>query len=398
MPWNASKSGRDVREEFIQRLLSDERSLAGLCREFGISRKTAYKWKKRYLSGGSLDNLSRRPKTFPRATSDEVVDEILSLRQKHRSLGGRKIGVILRRRGVQGVPSGTTITSILRSRNLLDKQAVNEARHFVRFRKNRSNEMWQADFKGHFGLGDGSRCHVLNVIDDYSRFCLCCEPLPGETLEAVKPVFVRIFREYGLPFSLLCDNGNPWGKCVNERGLTRFEAWLMELGVLTIHGKPRHPQTQGKEERFNKSFTREAMRDCDLRDLVHAKAGFDEFRAFYNNERPHCALADMCPSELYHPSITPFPECVPEWEYPDAAIVRKVDAIGAINFNARLIFLSGGLSRKRVALVPTGRDGVYNILFRQFLVAKYDFRENAFEFVRTYLLDGDPRPSFPGLG
>ena len=118
--------------------------------------------------------------------------------------------------------------------------------------------MWQADFKGYFQMQNGERCYPLNILDDCSRFCLCSDALSNETLGEVKPVFQRLFREYGLPFSLLCDNGNPWGTS-QSMGYTAFEVWLMELGVLTIHGRPLHPQTQGKDERYNRSFTRECL-------------------------------------------------------------------------------------------------------------------------------------------
>ena len=397
MPWNASRPESEVRKELIDRNRINGVPMSVLCREYGISRKTAYKWIRREASGHGLENQSRRPKRFPGATPARVVDEIVAMRSKHKFLGGRKIGLILKKRGVDGVPSGTTITSILRDAGMLDPRACREAKRFVRFRKDAANDMWQADFKGHFPLRDGTRCHVLNVIDDCTRFCICCEPLPCETFGAVRPVFVKAFREYGMPASILCDNGNPWGKSVNGRGITGFERWLMELGVLTLHGRPLHPQTQGKEERFNKSFAREALRCCDLGDMETARAGFSAFRRFYNDERPHCALADRCPSELYHESERPYPESVADWEYPEEWPMRTVDSAGAVCFRGARIHLSCGMSGAKVAFAPARRDGAFNVIFRQFLIARYDFVARKYEFARPYLMDGDPRHSFPGL-
>lgn len=397
MPWTASQSVGEQRAEFFRRLREEGVPLARLCREYGISRKVAYKWKSRFDKGESLMDRSRRPKTSPGATPESIVSEIVKLREKHKFLGGRKISLILRRRGLDHVPSGNTVTAILRNRDLLDKVAVKEARHWLRFRKDDANEMWQADFKGHFPLGDGRRCHTLNVVDDYSRYCICCEPLLGETTELVKPVFVSAFRENGLPFSLLCDNGNPWGGARDGRGISAFETWLMELGVLTIHGQARHPQTQGKEERFNKSFTREALRYGDISNQESAKRSFDAFRRFYNEERPHCAINDRVPADLYHPSMTVYPESVEDWDYQEDAIVRTVSVIGQISVQGKIAYLGSGMAGKRVALLPAKRDGIFNVVFRQFLVAKYDQRENKMLFVRSYLLENDPRPTFPGL-
>lgn len=397
MPWNASRPESEVRKELINRNRLGGVPISVLCREYGIARKTAYKWIKREDSGLGLEDQSRRPKSSPCATPRPVVDEIVALRNKHKFLGGRKIGLILKKRGVEGVPSETTITSILRDAGMLDPRACKEAKRVVRFRKDAANDMWQADFKGHFPLSDNARCHVLNVIDDCTRFCICCEPLPGETFKDVRPAFVNAFREYGLPVSLLCDNGNPWGKSINGRGITRFERWLMELGVLTLHGRPYHPQTQGKEERFNKSFTREAMRSCDLKNMDAARAGFSEFRRFYNNERPHCALNDHCPSELYHESARPYPETVAEWEYPSDWAIRTIDSSGTVHFKGATLYLSEGMAGAKVAFVPARLDGAFNIIFRQFLIARYNFLARRYEFLRPYLINGDPRPNFPGF-
>lgn len=397
MPWKASQSLGDQRAEFFRKHYEEGIPISKLCREYGISRKAAYKWKTRYDRGEPLDDRSRRPKSSPGATPERVVAEIIKLREQHRFLGGHKISLILKRRGVENVPSGNTVTSILRNKDLLDKVAAKEARHYLRFRKDEANDMWQADFKGHFPLSDGRRCHTLNVLDDYSRFCICCEPLLGESFELVKPVFVKAFKEYGLPFSLLCDNGSPWGGAKEGRGISIFETWLMELGILTIHGKPMHPQTQGKEERFNKSFTREALRYADTTDLISAKLSFDEFRRFYNTERPHWSLNNQVPVDLYHPSARPYSDSIEEWDYSEESQIRTVSGPGQVAFGGKVTYLSAGLIGKRVAFIPSKRDGIFNIIFRNFLVAKYDQRENKMLFVRSYLLSNDPRPSYPGL-
>ena len=229
MSWNAKKSLEEVRSEFLDRWAEGYASVRALCREYGISPKTAYKWRKRKASGDSLGDRSRRPRSSPNATPAPLVSEILALREAHPTLGGRKISIMLKRKGAGDVPSGSTVTDILRRHGLLNERAVAEAAHLRRFSKATPNEMWQVDFKGHFKLSSGERCHTLNAVDDCSRYAVISAPLLNETFEAVRPPFVRAFREYGLPETILCDNGNPWG-VPRRNGITTFEAWAMELG------------------------------------------------------------------------------------------------------------------------------------------------------------------------
>lgn len=398
MPWTTSKTVADERREFCEKALLHDMPIAKLCRQHGISRKTAYKWIKRYLAGDNLESQSRRPKSSPGATPPEVVEAIVKLKTKYRFLGGAKIAVILKNRGIQQVPSGTTVTSIMRSYDLLDKQASINAKHFTRFVKNRSNEMWQMDYKGHFPLLDGSRCHPLTCVDDYSRFCLGNEALPDEKGSTLIPALTRIFHEYGLPSSILCDNGKPWG-CGTENGLTKFEVWLLELGVLVLHGKPVHPQTQGKDERFNRTLWTEAIRFCNCSNIGSLNVGLAEYRRFYNYDRPHLAIGRKCPADIYVASKTPYPETISAWSYPPGAELRKIDHGGYLQFRGAIMFLTAGLAGKTVALVPSSKDGCWNILFRQFLVGRYNIKIRQLEFVRAYLQTGDPREgkTFPGL-
>ena len=399
MPWNNGKRVIESRLDFINLATAKESSVAQLCRDFGISRKTAYKWMGRHLRGEGLEDRSRRPVSSPGATTPDIVDRVLDMRARHPFLGGRKIGLILKRQGVADVPSGNTITSIIRAHGLLDKRNSREAQRYVRFRKDKANEMWQCDFLGHFALKDGSRCHTLNVIDDHSRFCLCCAALPNERFESVKPVFESLFMAYGMPKTLLCDNGKPWGAAVEgaRGGITSFEAWMMDLGVLVIHGKPYHPQTQGKEERFNKSFAREAKQYARLDDFPSAQSSFDRYREFYNNERPHMGIDDLCPKDLYHPSETAFTTENPAWEYPAGACLRRVQRNGRVDYKGRTLAFSYGMMGRTVAMLPSKGGSIVNIIYRQFLLARYNMSTGEYQFVRPYLVEGDPRPTFPGL-
>ena len=392
MSWNAEKSLEEVRLEFLDRWAEGKASVRSLCREYGISPKTAYKWRKRKASGDSLSDRSRRPKSSPNATSTPIVSEILALRDAHPTLGGRKISLMLKRRGLVDVPAGSTVTDILRRHGLLNERAVAEATHLRRFSKATPNEMWQVDFKGHFKLSSGERCHPLNVVDDCSRYAILSAPLLNETFEAVRPPFVRAFREYGLPETILCDNGHPWGVS-RSNGITAFETWAMELGVLVVHGRPLHPQTQGKEESFNKSWKRECLeRLGPLPDLLDVITETELFRSFYNDERPHFGIGGKVPSDIYRRSPRAYPEKIEEWVYPDTMHVRLVDGKGYISWHDTPVFVGEGLRGRRIGMSESkSHPGCVNLLFRDFRIGRLNLTNRTVERLRAYRLDGDPR-------
>ena len=277
-----------MREEFVKRVLSGESTMSALCREYGISRPTGYKWVERQQAGKPLEDQSRRPKTIHRV-APETERLILDYREAHPAIGALKIHRILENKGHCDLPSVKTVNNILKRNGMITREASQAATPMQRFEKETPNEMWQADYKGHFEMADGRRCHPLNIIDDHSRFNLCCEPMYTESYQEIKPVMIRLFESYGLPRVFLCDNGNPWGTS-QSTGFTSFEVWLMELGILTIHGRPLHPQTQGKDESFNRSMTKELLKHTMILDREDARKKFDQYRKFYNEERPHHAL------------------------------------------------------------------------------------------------------------
>lgn len=392
MSWDTAKSLEEIREEFLGLMSENKASVTELCRQYGISRKTAYKWKKRKESGDSLLDKSRRPLRSPAATSPAIVSEILALRAAHQTLGGTKISLILKQKGFEGVPAGSTVTGILRRNDLLNPRAVAEATHLQRFSKNAPNEMWQADFKGNFELESGRRCHPLNIIDDCSRYALVSVPLINETLETVRPRFIVAFRTYGLPDSILCDNGNPWGSSARN-SLTTFDVWAMELGILVIHGRPLHPQTQGKEERFNKSWKRECLEKLGPRpNFADVVSETEAFRCFYNEERPHFGIGGKTPSELYRHSEREYPERIRNWVYDEWQTVRHVDNKGCIRLNGDCVFISEGLRYKNIATVPSeSHPECLNLIFRDFRIGRLNMSTRKLEYLRAYKLVGDPR-------
>lgn len=389
MAWR-ERSVEQMREEFVKRVLSGEKTKSALCREYGISRVTGDKWLKRYMAGESLTDRSREPFTHPNRIPAATEAEIVNYRKSYPAFGAVKIRRFMENDGYTELPCVKTYNNIFSRNGLIEKEASLAATPHKRFEKAVPNEMLQGDFKGHFALNNGQRCHVLNVLDDHSRFCLCCEALENETFSAVKPAFERIFREYGLPFSFLCDNGNPWGTAQSV-GYTQFEVWLMELGILTIHGRPKHPQTQGKQERFNRSFTRECLKGRELEDLAHAQKCFDEYRRFYNENRPHFALKLDVPSQHYEPSKRRMPTEIEAWEYGSEYELRKVKETGYFTYNGQGYFLSEAFGGKTIAVRESRLPGQITLVFRQFRIGRIDLESRAYTQRKIYLLDGDPR-------
>lgn len=389
MAWK-ERTVEKMREEFVKRVLAHEKSKAALCREYGISRPTGDKWIKRYLSGESLRDQNRRPLNIPGKTNAEIEAEIVRIRTANKAIGAVKIRKMMEDSGYTDLPCAKTFNNIFNRNGLIEKEDHQAAIPYTRFEKDYPNEMWQADFKGHFRMEDGFRCHPLNVIDDYSRYNLCTEALLNETFAAVEPVFKRLFLEYGMPFSLLCDNGNPWGTS-QSLGYSRFEVWLMELGVLTLHGRARHPQTQGKEEQYNRSFTRECLKGKQFENLAHAQQCFEEYRNFYNNIRPHFALNLDVPSSRYSQSKKQMPKQISEWEYPSEYKLCKVKETGYFNYNGQGFFLSEAFAGKYIAVRESHLPGQITLVFRQFKIGRIDLQNRVYTLRRAYLLSGDPR-------
>src|SRR3984893_8234164 len=261
MPWK-DVSIMSQREEFILLALHDGANVRQLCRRFSISAKTAYKWLARYAAGGTeaLADHSRRPRTTPGQTSAEVEAAVLAVREQHPAWGGRKIRARLQTLGEADVPAASTITAILRRHGLIDPDEAAQHRAFERFEHAAPNDLWQMDFKGHVAMADGRRCHPLTVLDDHSRYAVGLRACADERGPTVQEELTKLFRVYGLPRRMLMDNGSPWG---DEGGqpYTAFTVWLLRLDVAVSHGRPYHPQTQGKDERFHRTLRAEVLRE-----------------------------------------------------------------------------------------------------------------------------------------
>src|SRR5262245_34752257 len=294
------------REEFCRLASSPGANVRELCRRFGIGHTAAYKWLARYRALGSAGLLDRprRPRASPSRTPAEQEEEVLKLRKRHPCWGGRKLRRALQDDGLSP-PSASTITEILRRHGRLDGPGAGEPSAHVRFERPAPNDLWQMDFKGHFALARG-RCHPLTLLDDHSRYALEIGACADERETTVRTRLIRLFERYGLPWQILADNGPPWGTAGPERH-TRLTVWLLDLDIEVIHGKPRHPQTQGKEERFHRTLKAEVLDGRSFSDLAEAQRAFDAWREVYNCRRPHEALALDVPASRYKPSCRNMP-------------------------------------------------------------------------------------------
>ena len=255
----------------------------------------------------------------------------------------------------------STITEILRRHHRIDPKESKRHVRWKRFEYEAPNQLWQMDFKGHFAMAM-KRCHPLTILDDHSRFNVCLQACDNERGLTVQNKLASVFRVYGLPEVLLTDNGSPWGA---DRGnaLTLLTVWLIRLGIRVIHGRPRHPQTQGKEERFHRTLKADLLQNRVFRDLEHCQANFNRWRKVYNFERPHEALEMKTPGQRYHPSPRHFPKTLPPVEYAPGDIVRKVHKKGEIYFKNKFFRVGKGLYGQPVVLKPTLKDGVWDIYF-----------------------------------
>jgi transposase InsO family protein len=372
MPWR-ELSVKNLREEFVRLALAQGANRAELCRRFGISRSNGYKWIERYVLEGraGLAERPRRPQRSPGRTSTAVEAQVLRVRaDSNNAWGGRKIAAVLRREGMQPAVAASTITEILRRHGKLEQRAREHPGQYRRFERATPNELWQMDFKGHFAVARG-RCHPLTVIDDHSRYALAVEACGDEQDMTVRGRLTGAFRRYGLPFGMLMDNGAPWGDS-GAQPFTIFTVWLMRLGVRVSHGRPYHPQTQGKDERFHRTLKAEVLSGSSFCDLAECQSAFDAWREVYNHQRPHQAIGLNTPDTRYRMSPRPFPEHLPQIEYGPGDIVRKADTRGMISFKGRNFRVGKAFSGQPIALRQTEKDGVFNAHFCAQQIGKID--------------------------
>ncbi len=382
MPFE-KRSVMDQRIDFIALSQKRDLSFSELCRRFNISRPTGYKWLYRYNKHGTegLEDRSSRPINIPGQTNKEVEDIIEQLRNNDPEWGPKKIRQLLLRMEASGdfpgkkVPAASTIGSILLRRGLINKDKSEKAHSWQRFEHEYPNELWQMDFKGPVLMRNEVYCYPLTITDDYSRYNIALRACDNQRYETVKEHLTSVFKTYGMPSMILCDNGSPWGIPGQDtypevHSITKLEKWMIRLNIALIHGRPYHPQTQGKEERFHRTLQIELLDYKTMQDQEHCQKEFNSWRIKYNHIRPHEAISMNVPADRYQVSLRRFPESLPEITYLPGDHLRKVDVSGKIDFKGNRIRIGKAFYGDRIALRPIHSTNSYEVYYANKLIRK----------------------------
>jgi transposase InsO family protein len=347
MPW-LETNVRDQRIRFVIAASHPNANMTATCRAFGISRKTGYKWLDRQADVASVAALvdrSRRPHRSPQRTSARVTAHVVALRERY-GWGGDKLVPLLAGEGIN--LAARTVDRII-AREGLTRSDVALATAPRRFEYAAPNDLWQMDAKGHYPIRGGRRCHPLSVLDDHSRYAVGLYALPTLHAAGVRAALVDCFERYGVPTGMLMDHGSPWWATRNEAGLSTLSVFLLKQGIRLLHSRIRHPQTQGKVERFHRTLG-ERLRWWGVpADLQGFDRAFATFRAEYNEVRPHEALGQQPPALHFRCSARPYVAAPRPWEYPSGSDVHRVDQNAMISYHGHRFFLGEALIGEHVA-------------------------------------------------
>lgn len=317
MAWKV-ESVSEIKKQFVLLFQTGKFTMVELCKKFSISRPTGYGILNRYEEEGfsAFEERSKRHLHHPLQTSEKIEKAILSERTRHPRWGAKKIRVLLERAMPdEKLPSETTVNNILKKNGMVTPRKKRRRQiipQFPVFDPELPNEIWSADFKGKFRMGNGEYCNPLTIADSKSRYLLEIKGLEYCRAENCKPVFEKVFREYGLPQMLHTDNGPPFGSAVSLRRMTTLSVWLMDLGILPVYSDPGKPQQNGRHERMHRDLKAEVTRPPGKSWRSQQKK-FDDFRNEYNEIRPHEALGMKTPFEIHTRSKREYPSRIEEW-------------------------------------------------------------------------------------
>lgn len=369
MPWKVT-GVMDQKIRFVGQAVAPGANLSALCREHGISRPTGYYWLKRYREADSVTALqqrSRRPKHSPRRTAGWVEARVVELRQQY-GWGGKKLQVLLQREGVH--LSVSTVNRILQRQGLVGRRNAHQPAP-GRFQRLRPNELWQMDFKGPFGCR-GGRCYPLAIVDDCTRYSVGLHALRSTRLEGVQACVRKTLTRYGLPEALLLDHGVPWWSTTNGWGLTRLSVELIKQGIDLIYGRVRHPQTQGKVERFHRTLNESIFLRGRPQQWEQWGGFLKRFRWEYNHVRPHESLQMRVPAQEYRRSRRSYHRQPAAWEYPRGVEVRQLKGQGCLYYGGRYYFVCEALAGEQVGIEKL--EDKLLVRYRHMYVREIDLR------------------------
>jgi transposase InsO family protein len=376
MAWKETQK-MDQRIEFAMKAVSAE-SFTELCREYGISRKTGYKWRERFVAKGleGMEEESRRPQSHAAELGEEVACRIVRLKNAHRHWGARKIRELYRRKHGGDLPSESSFKRVLERAGLTEKRRKQRREQSGRLEAgvevSEPNDLWTVDFKGWWRGGEGRRIEPLTVRDAHSRYILEMHMVENAKTDTVGARFERLFEAHGLPRAIRSDNGTPFACAHSLLGLTRLSAWWLALGIDLVRGRPGCPQDNGGHERMHLDIFREMERGRAGID----QGSFDLWRQEFNTERPHEALGMAMPAEVYRPSTRTF-EGTPEAIDYGLMETRKVARQGTIGYGGDYIAISAALRDWNVGLCPC-ENGELEVWFAKLLVGRIDPKAGAF--------------------
>ena len=359
MPWKETDV-MNTRTEFVLRALRDLEPFGELCQEYGISRKTGYKWKQRFIEQG-LDGLvdrSKRPHKSPNQVDEDTVCQMVNLKLAHPNWGPNKIREVMLRSDWKGeVPSESTFKRVLDKAGLVQRRRRRKAqeqgqRVENRVKAERPNHVWTVDFKGWWRTQDRQRFEPLTIRDDFSRYILCAQATPNSRTETVREQFHRVFRKHGIPEIIRSDNGAPFAASNSPLGLSRLSAWWLTLGIDLDRIEPGRPDQNGGHERMHRDMAIELESSAEV-DSPSQQASLDTWRHTFNHERPHEAIGMKVPAELYQPSTRLYESEEVELRYPAGQFVRKVMKNGNVKLRRIDIAISTALQGYHVGLEPT---------------------------------------------
>ena len=393
MPWSQT-TPMDQKTQFIADYLRKSFSFTELCARYGVSRETGYRLVERYVEQGpaGLQERSRRPHASPNQTTAHIVEALLEARRHHPRWGAKKlIPLVQKRHPSWDLPGRSTVCDILKRHGVVPKKRRRRAIGHPGRPTSRAlapNDLWCADFKGEFKTGDGIYCYPLTVTDEHSRFLLGCQGLLSTKVAEAKPVFTRLFKEYGLPKRIRTDNGVPFATNTLAR-LSKLSAWWVRLGVLPELVEPGKPQQNGRHERMHRTLKAETTRppagNCRAQ-----QRKFNRFQEEFNQERPHEALDMHTPASCYESSPREMPNKLPPLEYPDRFEVRYVSANGGIRWNKQWVNVSTVCVGEYVGLEEIG-DGLWDLYFGPLKLGRLHERQMRIEDAYGRLKRHEPR-------
>jgi transposase InsO family protein len=379
MPWKETTT-MEQKIEFICEWRTGKYAITELCKNFEISRPTAYKLIARFEEMGfdGLRELSRKPKkSHPYKTNEKVINAILKFKEKHKLWGAKKIRILLFNDFTEEIiPSVITVHNILKTHGLVcpQKRMRRVKPTYPIFDPKECNEVWSADYKGKFLMGNKIYCHPLTIADSKSRFLFTAKGHYHETLNATKAEFIKVFRKYGIPKQIHTDNGSPFGSVRAIQRYTQLSYWFIELGIVPVFSDPAHPEQNGRHERMHRDL-KAACAKPSAHDLKAQQRRLNQFVKEYNHVRPHEALEMKTPAKVHSFSSRPFPERIPVYDYDPNWKVLKVTQNGAIRWKSYYwVYLTAALKGKYVGIEELG-NGIWRVFYRNIFLGYFNETE-----------------------